>query len=137
MGHKNGFAAARRFGILGGTREAGAMGGITSAREGVVLTVRVVPRSSRNAVQGWLGDALKVRLTAPPVDGKANRALGDFLAERLGVPRSRIRILSGDSGRTKRVLVEGASEAAVRAGIGDPSSETTRGTTSADRPLRG
>jgi len=67
----------------------------------------VQPRASRTEVAGVLGDQLRVRLTAPPVDGAANEALVRFLAERLGVPRSAVRVVSGETGRSKVVAVEG------------------------------
>ena len=88
---------------------------IKQTAEGVEVSVRAVPRASKNALQGLLGDALKVRLQAPPVEGKANEALRDFLAETLDVPARSIRILSGETGRNKRVLVAGARLEAVRA----------------------
>ena len=80
----------------------------------VVFHVRVQPRASREAIEGeWL-TALKVRLTAPPVDDKANLALRRLLAARLNVPVAAVRILSGERSRTKRVAVEGVSAAQVR-----------------------
>jgi len=65
------------------------------------LAIHVQPRASRNAIVGWHGDALKVALTAPPVDGAANTALIAFLAEALGLKRGQIRLLHGDSSRQK------------------------------------
>ncbi|MBN1268101.1 MAG: YggU family protein [Kiritimatiellae bacterium] len=85
---------------------------------GVVINVRVVPRGSANRVEGPLGDALKIRLTAPPVEGKANKALVHFLADALGLPASRISLLSGERGRHKQVLVRGATETALKAKLG-------------------
>ena len=82
--------------------------------DGVVLNIRVVPRASKTAVQGVLGDALKIRLQAPPVDGKANAALVKFLADTLGIARSRITLLSGETGRVKRVLVRSMDEDGIR-----------------------
>ncbi len=76
---------------------------------GVTIIVRVVPRASHSEVQGTQGDALKVRLQAPPVEGKANRALVEFLAERLDVAKSQISIVSGDTGRIKRVRIQGVT----------------------------
>lgn len=78
---------------------------------GVAFAVRVVPRAQKNAIQGELGDALKVRLCAPPVDGAANAALVEFLADKAGVPRSRVRIVSGATGRNKRVEIAGLAAA--------------------------
>ena len=85
-------------------------------REGAVrFSVRVQPRSSRTGVEGVHGDALKVRVNAPPVDGAANEAVVEVLAEALGVPRRAVRIVSGDTFRTKVVEVEGVDAAAVHA----------------------
>jgi uncharacterized protein len=70
--------------------------------------VRVQPRASRTEVAGpYGGDAVRIRLTAPPVDGAANAALIGFLAERLGVPRSAVRIEGGAAGRSKVVTIDG------------------------------
>jgi uncharacterized protein (TIGR00251 family) len=71
--------------------------------------VRVQPRASSTELAGRHADALKVRLRAPPVDGAANEALVRFLAERLDVPRSAVRIEVGTTGRSKVVAVEGIS----------------------------
>jgi uncharacterized protein (TIGR00251 family) len=88
---------------------------VTEREEGAIFRVRVLPRSRRDEVVGLHGDALKIRLMAPPVGGKANRALQEFLAGRLGVSRSAVEILSGHASRQKRVRVAGASAAAIRA----------------------
>jgi uncharacterized protein (TIGR00251 family) len=86
-----------------------------SERDGaVVFAVRVQPRASRDAVGGEWQGALKVRLTAPPVDDKANEALRRLLAARLNVPLSAVTILSGARGRTKRVSVSGVTSEQVR-----------------------
>lgn len=74
---------------------------------GIILTVRLVPRASRNEIAGEQGDALRIRLQAPPVDGKANKALIEFLAEVLDVPRSAVSIESGATSRMKRVRING------------------------------
>jgi uncharacterized protein len=79
----------------------------------VVFAVRVAPRSSRNAIEGEYQGALKVRLTAPPVEDRANDALVRLLAERLNVPRSAVRIIAGGKSRTKRVEIAGISRAQV------------------------
>jgi uncharacterized protein (TIGR00251 family) len=76
--------------------------------------VRLQPRASRNAIEGVRDGALLVRVAAPPVDGEANEALVRLLAARLNVPKSAVRILSGERGRTKRVAVRGVSEEKVR-----------------------
>jgi uncharacterized protein (TIGR00251 family) len=80
---------------------------IKETAEGVTFPVRVLPRSSRNEVAGITGDALKVKLTAPPVEGAANKLLIEFLSEKLRVPKSRIGIVSGQTGRNKLVSVSG------------------------------
>ena len=76
---------------------------------GASFTVRVHPRARKDAVTGTLGNALKVSLTTPPVDGRANQALIEFLAEVLSVPRSSITIAAGQKGRLKVVAVAGLS----------------------------
>jgi uncharacterized protein (TIGR00251 family) len=74
------------------------------------FTVKVHPRARRSAVTGRLGDAWKLDLTAPPVEGKANDECVRFLAELLGVPRARVRIVTGLTSRTKVVEIEGVTE---------------------------
>ncbi len=83
--------------------------------EGVSFTVKVQPRAKRNAITGVAGDALKLALTAPPVEGKANEACVEFLAALLKVPRASVTIVAGRSGRSKRVRVVGASAREVEA----------------------
>ena len=80
---------------------------------GVRFGVRVQPRASRSEIRGIHGDALRVRLAAPPVDGAANAALIALLAAELGVARNAIRITSGASSRTKVVEVAGIDRAAA------------------------
>jgi uncharacterized protein (TIGR00251 family) len=81
---------------------------------GVRVTVRVQPRASRNELSGVHGDALKVRLTAPPVEGAANEALVEFLAATFGVPTRAVTIVAGTSSRTKVVELAGITEDRVR-----------------------
>jgi uncharacterized protein len=81
----------------------------------VSFSVRVQPRASRDEIAGVWQDGLKIRLTAPPVDDRANEALRRLLATRLNVSLSAVRIASGEHSRTKRVEVRGVSAAAVRA----------------------
>jgi len=81
----------------------------------VSFAVRVQPRASRDEIAGEWQEGLKVRLTAPPVDDRANEALRRFLATSLNVPLSAVRITSGERSRTKRVEVRGVTSAAVRA----------------------
>lgn len=80
----------------------------------VSFVVRVQPRASRDEIVGEYQDGLKVRLTAPPVNDRANEALRKLLAERLKVPRTAVRIASGERSRTKRVEVHGVSAAKIR-----------------------
>ncbi len=74
------------------------------------LTIKVHPRAKRSAVTGRLGDAWKVALAAPPVDGKANEECTRFLSELTGVRRAHVRIVSGLTSRLKVVEIEGISQ---------------------------
>jgi uncharacterized protein len=76
--------------------------------------VRVQPRAARSEIAGLHGDALKVRLSAPPVDGAANAALVELLAEALGVPRRCVRVVSGMRSRGKVVEVDGVNVENIR-----------------------
>lgn len=71
----------------------------------LILMTRVQPRAARNALAGVERDSLKIRLTAPPVEGRANKALTDFLAELFDVPKSRVILERGERGRCKRVRI--------------------------------
>lgn len=86
---------------------------IEEGEGGVAFAVRVTPRASRNTIEGEHAGALKVRLTAPPVEDRANEALRHLLAERLNVPASAVRIVAGEKSRTKRVAVAGVSKSKV------------------------
>src|SRR5450755_550699 len=79
----------------------------------VVVSVRVQPRASRDEVVGEMGSALKIRLQAPAVEGRANEALIEFLAELLKLPKPAVRILSGDRSRIKRVEIRGVSKGQI------------------------
>jgi len=83
------------------------MDSIRETSKGLLLPVRVVPRASKDEIQGVHGDALKVRLQAPPVEGKANQALIRFLSDALDIPRAQFSIASGETGRNKAVLIAG------------------------------
>jgi len=85
---------------------------------GCVLTVKATPRASCSAVAGADADWLRLRLQAPPVDGRANEALVEFLAERLGVPRRAVSILTGETGRLKRVRIGGLAADQIRQRLG-------------------
>jgi hypothetical protein len=84
----------------------------------VTLVIHVQPRASRTEVAGPHGDAVRIRLQAPPVDGAANEELVRFLAERLDVSRGAVRIVSGETGRRKRVEVTGAPPDAMERLLG-------------------
>ena len=73
--------------------------------DGVTLRIQAQPGAKRTEIAGVYGDCLKVRLASPPVDGKANECLIEFLAERLGVKRGQVRITRGPSSRRKSVFV--------------------------------
>jgi uncharacterized protein (TIGR00251 family) len=81
----------------------------------ITFAIKVQPRAKRDAIIGELGDALKVALTAPPIDGRANEACIRFLAEFLKVPRSSITIASGQSSRTKVIRIAGLTAEEFRA----------------------
>ena len=85
------------------------MNWIKETEKGVLLPVRAVPRASKNEIQGVYDEALKIRLAAPPVDGKANAALIKFLSKTLDIPRSQISLSSGETGRSKLLLIAGIS----------------------------
>jgi uncharacterized protein (TIGR00251 family) len=82
------------------------------------LELKVVPGASRAGIAGWLGDTLKVRVSAPPERGKANAAVVELLAGALGVPEERVRIVAGAASPRKVVEIAGLSAAEVRARLG-------------------
>ena len=87
------------------------MGWYQVRKEGISLSLRIQPRSSRNKIAGLLGEELKIALTAPPVDGEANEACLKFLSKFFGKPLKYIHLESGHTGRSKRVFIEGLVEA--------------------------
>lgn len=84
----------------------------------VSFAVRVQPRASRDEIVGEYQDGLKIRLTAPPVDDRANEALRKLLASRLKVPLAAVRIASGERSRNKRVDIHGVTAALIRGLLG-------------------
>ncbi|RLC82736.1 MAG: YggU family protein [Chloroflexi bacterium] len=82
---------------------------ITKAERGAAFTVVVIPRAKRNEIVGRYGDAIKVKIAAPPEKGKANKELISFLSEKLGVEKSRLEIVAGATSRSKVVSVIGMS----------------------------
>ena len=87
---------------------------LTADGAGVTLRLHIQPGAKKTEVAGLHGEALKIRLAAPPVDGKANACLIAFLADRLGVARSAISLVSGEASRAKRVRIGGIDPDLVR-----------------------
>ncbi|HET9839736.1 MAG TPA: DUF167 domain-containing protein [Candidatus Angelobacter sp.] len=81
--------------------------------KGISFAVRVQPRARKNAITGVMGDAIKVALTAPPVEGRANQAVIEFFAELFQIPRASVTIASGEASRNKVIRVAGLGRAAV------------------------
>jgi uncharacterized protein (TIGR00251 family) len=91
---------------------------LRAAGDGTLLPVRVTPRGSRNSVEGVVDGVLRVRLTAPPVEGAANAALVAVLAERLDLPKSGIALVGGATGRIKTLLVRDLTPDEILARLG-------------------
>jgi uncharacterized protein (TIGR00251 family) len=87
---------------------------VSESPAGVTFSVRIHPRARKNAITGELADALKVSLTAPPVQGKANTACIEFFANLLKVPRSSVTIAAGHTSRNKRIAVAGLTAQQLR-----------------------
>jgi len=87
--------------------EKGGIVEVQKTKDGISFKVKVQPKASRNGFAGLYQDALKIRLTAPPVEGKANKALIDFLADWLGVKKSQVEIVSGQLSKIKIIKVVG------------------------------
>jgi len=79
----------------------------------ITITVRVIPRASRNAIEGAYGEALKVRLTAPALENRANEALRRLLAGCLNVPMAAVRIVVGEKSRAKRISISGVTRGKI------------------------
>jgi uncharacterized protein len=90
------------------------MAPVEDTPEGAVLTVHIQPKASRTEFMGLHGEALKIRIAAPPVGGVANEALCQYLADRFGLGRRAVHLLSGAVSRHKRVLLRGVSTERVR-----------------------
>ncbi|HKV73731.1 MAG TPA: DUF167 domain-containing protein [Gemmatimonadales bacterium] len=95
---------------------------LSSSGDGVVIAIRLQPRAAQSGILGVVNGALRIRVTAPPVEGAANEALVKLLAARLGVAPSKIEIRSGERGRNKVVLIRGVTArlAEDRLGIAGP-----------------
>lgn len=83
---------------------------IQESAKGISFAIKVHPRARRNAITGVVGGALKLALTAPPVDGKANHAVIEFFADLFAIPRSSVTIASGETSRNKVVRIAGVSK---------------------------
>jgi uncharacterized protein (TIGR00251 family) len=90
---------------------------VRDVADGCTVSVRVQPGAKKDAVMGLHGGAVKIALSAPPVDGKANEALIAFVAEKVGLPRARVSLVSGAANRSKVLRVTGKSAAEVRAAL--------------------
>jgi len=91
------------------------MATIHETSNGTTLALKIHPRAKRNAITGWMGEALKISLTAPPIEGRANQACIEFLADLLKLPRSSITIAAGQNSRNKLIRISGLSAAEVEA----------------------
>ena len=87
-------------------------------QDGAAITVRAQPRATRNEIAGIRDGALLVRVTASPVDGAANIALLELLADRLGVAKTRLEIVAGASGRQKRIVIRGLDAPTIAGRLG-------------------
>jgi uncharacterized protein (TIGR00251 family) len=91
---------------------------ITENDGSITIPVRVVPRASRTAISGEIGGAVKVRVSSPPVDGAANAELIKLFAKKLGVSRSAVAIVSGQTSRAKQIRIAGVTAAQARSALG-------------------
>ncbi len=87
---------------------------LSNSQDGAILRVRVVPNAKRTEIDGEFGSQLKIRLHAPPVDGKANKELTSFLAKLLGLKKSGVTIIAGDKSRDKVVAISGVNMNTIR-----------------------
>ena len=91
----------------------------TDEDSAVIFSVRVIPRSSRSEIVGEHDGALKVKLTAPPVDGAANEERSKLFAKKLGVVKSAVAIVSGETAKTKRLRINGVTGEQLRRLLGE------------------
>ncbi len=90
----------------------------TPAPVSCTLAIKAIPNAPRSEVVGWLGEALKVKVHAPPVEGRANEVLREFLADELGLPRRAVTVLRGDTSRQKLLRIDGLTLAEVKVRLG-------------------
>jgi uncharacterized protein len=86
---------------------------------GATFSIRVQPRAARTAITGTVGEALKITLSAPPVDGRANAAVVDFFSEILSVPRASVQVVAGERSRNKLIRIAGCSGSDVQRKLRD------------------
>jgi uncharacterized protein (TIGR00251 family) len=91
---------------------------VRDTAHGAQFALKVQPRASRTAIAGLIGDAVKLAITAPPVDGKANQAVIEFLSDLFRVPKSSIVIVSGETGRNKLIAVRSLTAEQVLKALG-------------------
>ena len=91
---------------------------INESVQGATFAIKVHPRAKKDAITGEVGDALKVSLTSPPVDGRANEACIEFFAKLLKVSRTSVTIAAGQSSRNKIIRISGMSAAQLRSSLG-------------------
>jgi uncharacterized protein (TIGR00251 family) len=91
---------------------------IRDTAQGATFSIRVHPRAKKDAITGEVGEAIKVSLTSPPVDGRANQACTDFFAKLLKVSRSSVTIAAGESSRNKVIRVSGLHAEEIRSRLG-------------------
>ena len=87
---------------------------IKETGDGIAIQVRVIPRSSRSEIVGEIDGAVKVRLSSPPVDGAANAELIRLISKKLGISKSSVEIISGETSKTKRLRISGVAEQKLR-----------------------
>lgn len=90
---------------------------LSETPDGTIVSVRAQPRSSRSGLDSIVGDAVKVRIKSAPVDGKANKELVETIADAFGIPKSRVEFKSGQTSKTKRILLRGVSVSEAEAVI--------------------
>jgi uncharacterized protein len=90
------------------------------------IAVKIIPNAPRSEIVGWLGEALKIKIHAPPIEGRANDALCEYLADSLGIPRRAIRMIRGETSRQKVIAIDGLTRVEFDAKLGLTSFPTSR-----------
>jgi uncharacterized protein (TIGR00251 family) len=91
-----------------------------AATSSCTLAIKAIPNAPRNEIVGWLGDALKVKVHAPPVEGRANEVLREFIAGQLGLPARAVQVLRGELSRHKVVRIDGLTAHELKARLPQP-----------------